>query len=88
LATFGKLEPDLEEWVRETANGIEQPLIVKGIPITKDDGSPVMVRLGADPGKAADLLIRMAEYHFPKLGRQEHTGEDGGSIVIEVKKYG
>lgn len=29
-----------------------------------------------DPGRAAELLIRMAEYHFPKRGRieVEHSG--------------
>lgn len=34
----------------------------------------------ADPGKALDLLARLAEYAAPKLGRVEHTGEDGGPI--------
>lgn len=34
----------------------------------------------ADPGKALDLLARLAEYAVPKLGRVEHTGEDGGAI--------
>lgn len=33
-----------------------------------------------DPGKAAELVLRMAEYHFPKLGRQELTGKDGEPI--------
>src|SRR5689334_19712259 len=26
-----------------------------------------------DPGKAADLLLRAAEYHIPKLGRIDHA---------------
>jgi hypothetical protein len=79
LATFGKLEGDLEGWIRATAEGVEQPLVVKGIPIMEGD-KPVMVRVGADPGKAADLLVKMAEYHFPKLGRTEVTGEGGGPV--------
>jgi hypothetical protein len=59
LATFGKLEGDLEGWIRETAEN--------------------------DPAKAADLTIRMAEYHFPKLGRTEVTGQDGGPVkVVEI----
>lgn len=37
-----------------------------------------------DPGKALDLLARLAEYAAPKLGRIEHTGEDGGAIKTEV----
>lgn len=41
-----------------------------------------------DPAKAADLLIRMAEYHFPKLGRQELSGADGEPIQVVVKTYG
>lgn len=33
-----------------------------------------------DPDKAADLFLRMIEYHIPKLQRKELTGEDGGPI--------
>lgn len=33
-----------------------------------------------DPGKALDLMAKLAEYAAPKLGRVEHTGKDGGSI--------
>lgn len=33
-----------------------------------------------DPGKAADLFLRMIEYHIPKLQRSELTGEDGGPV--------
>lgn len=46
------------------------------------------IRLAAndDPGKAADLTIRLAEYHYPKLGRTEVTGDGGGSLVIKVVK--
>ena len=38
-----------------------------------------------DPAKAADLTIKLAEYHFPKLGRREITGPDGAPIrVVKV----
>ncbi len=30
-----------------------------------------------DPGKALDLLAKLAEFAAPKLGRVEHTGPDG-----------
>lgn len=29
------------------------------------------------PAKAADLILRAAEYHVPKLARVEMTGKDG-----------
>jgi hypothetical protein len=78
LATFGKLDRDLEKWIRECAEGQE---------VTKTDkeGNTVKLRMGADPGKAADLLIRMAEYHFPKLGRQEVVGDGGGPVEFVIR---
>lgn len=33
-----------------------------------------------DPKSAADLYLRALEYHLPKIGRVELTGEDGGAI--------
>ena len=60
LAVFERVQPDLEAWIRATAQD--------------------------DPGKAADLVIRMAEYHAPKLGRTETelSGPGGGPLVVEV----
>lgn len=34
----------------------------------------------ADPGKALDLVAKLAEYAAPKLNRTEHTGKDGGPV--------
>lgn len=34
----------------------------------------------ADPGKALDLLAKLAEFAAPKLNRTEHVGENGGEI--------
>lgn len=62
LATFGRLEGDLETWIRSTAD--------------------------TDPGRAADLLIRMAEYHFPKLARSELSGPEGEGLSITVNLTG
>ena len=47
------------------------------------------LRTGAaeSPLKAADILVRMAEYHLPKLARNEMTGTDGEPIQIVVRKY-
>jgi len=33
-----------------------------------------------DPGKALDLLAKLAEYGAPKLNRTELTGEGGGPV--------
>lgn len=83
LATFGRLEGDLEGWIRETASGVETP-VVKAGEVLVVDGKPVTVRMNPDPGKAADLLIRMAEYHFPKLARSEVSGPDGDPLTIQI----
>jgi hypothetical protein len=36
----------------------------------------------SDAAKAFDLYLRALEYHIPKLGRLEHTGADGGPMVV------
>ena len=33
-----------------------------------------------DPGRALDLLARLAEFAAPKLGRMEHVGDGGGPV--------
>lgn len=38
----------------------------------------------ADPGKALDLLAKLAEFAAPKLGRVEHVGEGGGPVLNEI----
>lgn len=35
-----------------------------------------------DPGKALDLITRLAEYAAPKLSRTEVTGKDGGPMQV------
>jgi hypothetical protein len=40
-----------------------------------------------DPARALDLMLRICEYHIPKLARTEVTGADGGGLVIEIRKY-
>jgi hypothetical protein len=34
-----------------------------------------------DPAKAADLFIRVLEYHVPKLARTELSGSDGSDKI-------
>lgn len=92
LATFGRLEGDIETWIRRGAEGELVPLMVgrgdERKPLLDAQGKPVMIRMNADPLKAAAIAVQMAEYHFPKLGRQEHTGEGGGPLTVEIVTYG
>jgi hypothetical protein len=37
-----------------------------------------------DPGKALDLVAKLAEFAAPKLGRVEHAGDGGGPLVVEI----
>ena len=41
-----------------------------------------------DPAKALELYLRAIEYHIPKLGRTEVTGEDGGPVEFVVRDLG
>lgn len=77
---------DLDRWIRETGDGYEVPLILKTVgPVLNADGTPKMVKVGKDPGKASDLLLRMAEHFVPKLARHEHVGEDGGPVEFVIR---
>ena len=50
------------------------------------------IRSGAteNPLKAAEILVRMAEYHVPKLAKSEieASGPGGGPLVVELVTYG
>jgi hypothetical protein len=37
-----------------------------------------------DPGKALDLMAKLAEFAAPKLGRIEHVGDGGGAVIIQA----
>lgn len=73
----------LERWITEVADGVEKPVIRFGEILTDKSGNPLMVKVGQDPGRAADLLLRALEYHIPKLARSEVTGQDGGPLIVE-----
>ena len=47
--------------------------------VAEGDGA----ELKPDPGRALDLMAKLAEYATPKLARTEHTGKDGGAIVVQ-----
>lgn len=38
-----------------------------------------------DPGRALDLMAKLAEYAAPKLNRTEHVGEGGGPVQQRVE---
>jgi hypothetical protein len=39
------------------------------------------------PKVAFDCFMSVAEYHVPKLARQEHVGADGGALTIQIVRY-
>lgn len=71
------LAPEAEQWIRDTAAGVEVERI-------DDEGQTIKVRLPGDPKGAADLLLKLAEFHVPKLARTEVTGKDGEALTIKV----
>lgn len=38
----------------------------------------------ADPAKALDLLVKLAEFAAPKLARTEHVGDGGGPVIVQA----
>lgn len=57
--------------------------VAKGIPPNAETG---FKGVPGDPGKALDLLAKLAEFAAPKLGRTELTGKDGGPIEVVSKE--
>ena len=80
LALVEKRIPDLDSMIEDTWRGIE---IEKQMP----DGTTVVGRLNADPGRAAKLVLEAAEFCFPKK-RQDEITADGGAVQIVIQKVG
>jgi hypothetical protein len=80
-ALLNKMAPEAEAWLRECAQGIE-------IEKTLENGTTVVGRFDADPGKAVDLLLKMSEFYFPKLARTEKTIIDATDeeILAEIRR--
>lgn len=55
--------------------------------LLEDNADNVGAWLGSvaqgDPGKALNLLAKLAEYAAPKLARTEVTGLDGGPVQVK-----
>lgn len=62
--------PKVADWLEEVAKGKPE-----------DDNGPGRP---PDPAKAAELAIRMAEYHVPKLAQQQLTGAEGEPVAVTV----
>jgi hypothetical protein len=91
--TWQRLTPEIEDWIRRTAEGEPVPMVAPdkdGNPVQVLDqaGNPILIRKGADPKGAADIMMKFARFHVPELGRQELVGEGGGAITVKVVKYG
>lgn len=46
--------------------------------VAEGDGESVK----PDPGKALDLMAKLAEFAAPKLARTEHVGDGGGPVRV------
>jgi hypothetical protein len=69
---------NVSQWLSEVALG-KQAIDKDGNPKFDAQGEPVMV-LKPDPGKALDLMAKLAEFAAPKLARVEHTGDPNAPI--------
>lgn len=81
LKMFERLSPKTEKWIQDTAEGIE-------VTKTDKDGNEVTMKIPGDPGRAAELVLRMAEFYVPKLARTEITGEDGEKLSVSIQING
>lgn len=71
---------DLDRWILETGNGYEAEHVgADGLVTTYTE---------KNPGKAADILTRMAEHFVPKLQRIEKTIADSTDeeLLAEVQR--
>jgi hypothetical protein len=71
---------DLDRWLIETGDGFTAIHFLS-------DGTQIPYQ-EKNPGKAADLLIRMAEHFVPKLNRTEVTGANGGPVEYVIRDLG
>lgn len=65
-------------WLEQVAKGVDA--------VFDADGKIATKGVEPDPGKALDLLAKLAEFAAPKLGRTELTGKNGGPIEVVSKE--
>lgn len=69
-----ELAPDVGTWIREVHDGSPE-----------SDEGPARP---PDPAKAAELALRMAEYHVPKVREPPVSVEaEGGKVTVVVQSY-
>lgn len=68
---------DLDRWIKETGDGFQAIHFLS-------DGTQIPY-VEKNPGKASELLLRMAQHFVPTLGRTEVVGEDGGPLEFVVR---
>lgn len=75
----GRIE-DLDRWIRETGDGFEAVHFLQ-------DGTKIPY-IEKNPGKASDILTRMAEHFVPKLQRVEKGIADATDeeLLAEVRR--
>jgi len=92
LKLWDEVYPTLGDYYRRLGEGEPVPMIKKDgevfRPVIDAAGNEVLVRQGADPGKAFFAAMQLLEYVLPKQARVEHTGEDGEAIRVIVKTEG
>lgn len=71
---------DLDRWLKETGDGFKAVHFLA-------DGTKIPY-IEKNPGKAAELLARMAEHFVPKLQRTEKTIADASDeeLLAEVRR--
>ena len=83
--TTNKVTAEFRETVRQLLEDNSANVGLWLAKVADGDGDSVK----PDPGKALDLLAKLAEFAAPKLNRTEHVGGDGGpvqqSITVEFK---
>jgi hypothetical protein len=91
---FERLAPDVEKWIRATAEGREVPIVTEDGELLRDAKGKVLTKtVGQDPARAAELTQRLAEFCIPKLARTEHADSNGApleglTLIIEKKTDG
>jgi hypothetical protein len=74
---------DLDRWLQETGDGYEAIKI-----LVVDKEVQIVKHMVRDPGRAADILTRMAEHFTPKLQRIEKGIADASDaeLLAEVRR--
>lgn len=78
-ALLDKNSENVAEWLQTVAEGKTATMV------TKDGKEYEEYVVSPDPGKALDLLAKLAEYAAPKLSRTEVTGQDGGPVKTVIQ---